>query len=111
MTAIAHMETAVEGLYATTPEPLPFAPSLDIRAFVLQRERGNVLVYSTTVLESDAPAIEDLGGISRHYLNHRHEAMFSSDWAASPVRARERARVGGRRVPRAGDLLEAPHAG
>ena len=92
MTAIAHMETAVEGLYATTPEPLPFAPSLDIRAFVLQRERGNVLVYSTTVLESDAPAIEDLGGISRHYLNHRHEAMFSSDWVAAPLFVHENER-------------------
>ena len=37
------LETPVEGLYASTPEPLPFAPSLHIRAFLLQRARGNLL--------------------------------------------------------------------
>jgi len=85
MKELVHMETVLEGLYASTPEPLPFAPSLDIRAFLLLRDRGNLLVYSATGLESDAPAIEDLGGISRHYLNHRHEAMFASDWVAAPL--------------------------
>ncbi len=79
------METVLEGLYASTGEPLPFAPSLDVRAFLLRRDRGNLLVYSATGLESDAPTIEDLGGISRHYLNHRHEAMFASDWVAAPL--------------------------
>lgn len=87
-----HTEPALEGLYASTPEPLPFAPALDIRAFLLQRERGNVLVYSVTGLESDAPAIEAAGGISRHYLNHRHEAMFASDWVRAPLFVHERER-------------------
>jgi glyoxylase-like metal-dependent hydrolase (beta-lactamase superfamily II) len=79
-------------LHATAPEPLPFAPSLSIRAFLLQRDSGNVLVYSTTGLASDAAAIADRGGIARHYLNHRHEAMFASDWVSAPllVHARER---------------------
>lgn len=79
------METAISGLYASEPQALPFAPSLEIRAFLLQRERGNVLVYSTTMLESEAPAIHDLGGISRQYLGHRHEAMFRSDGVAAPL--------------------------
>lgn len=73
------LETVAPGLHATSPEPLPFAPSLEIRSFLLERERGNVLVYSTTGLERDADAIEGLGGISRHYLNHWHEAMFATD--------------------------------
>jgi glyoxylase-like metal-dependent hydrolase (beta-lactamase superfamily II) len=79
-------------LHATAPEPLPFAPSHRIRAYLLQRDSGNVLIYSTTGLASDAAAIADRGGISRHYLNHRHEAMFASDWVSSPlfVHARER---------------------
>ncbi len=85
MKELVQIETGLEGLYASTPEPLPFAPSLDIRAFLLRRDRGNLLVYSATGLESDAPAIEDLGGISRHYLNHRHEAMFASGWVAAPL--------------------------
>ena len=35
-------------MYALAPEPLPFAPSLEIRAFLLRRDRGNLLIYSTT---------------------------------------------------------------
>ena len=79
------LEAPVRGLYASTPEPLPFAPSLHIRAFLLQRPRGNLLVYSTTKLEGDRAAIEDHGGISRQYLNHRHEAMFTSDGVGAPL--------------------------
>jgi glyoxylase-like metal-dependent hydrolase (beta-lactamase superfamily II) len=92
MKQLVHMETPVEGLHASTPEPLPFAPSLHIRAFLLRRDRGNVLVYSVAGLESDAPAIDDLGGISRHYLNHRHEAMFASDWVDAPLFVHENER-------------------
>ena len=39
--------TTVPRLYASSPERLPFAPSLEIRAFVLQRSHGNLLLYST----------------------------------------------------------------
>ncbi|MGH2821502.1 MAG: MBL fold metallo-hydrolase, partial [Thermoleophilaceae bacterium] len=42
-------------------------------------------VYSTAELESDAAAIGRLGGISRHYLNHRHEALFASEWVEAPL--------------------------
>jgi glyoxylase-like metal-dependent hydrolase (beta-lactamase superfamily II) len=73
------------GLYASAPQQLPFAPSLDIRAFVLRREQGNLLIYSTTTFEADAPAIADVGGIARHYLNHRHEALFPSEWVDAPL--------------------------
>jgi glyoxylase-like metal-dependent hydrolase (beta-lactamase superfamily II) len=79
-------------LLPTSPEPLPFAPSLNIRAFLLRRDAGNVLLYSTSALESDAAAIEDGGGIARHYLNHRHEAMFASDWVDAPLIVHERER-------------------
>ena len=89
------LESPVEGLYASSPEPLPFAPSLHIRSFLLRRARGNLLIYSTGRLEDDAPAIGDLGGISRQYLNHRHEAMFASAAVGAPlfVHANERREV------------------
>jgi hypothetical protein len=32
------METIIPRLYASTPEPLGFGPSLEIRAFLLQRD-------------------------------------------------------------------------
>lgn len=73
------------GLHATSPEALPFAPSLHIRSFVLPRETGNILVYSTKGLGADAPQILGIGGIDRHYLNHWHEAMFASDWVDAPL--------------------------
>ena len=88
----------VDGLYALAPESLPFAPSLDIRAFLLRRERGNLLIYSTTTLRADTPAVAEAGGISRHYLNHSHEALFASEQVGLPVfvHEAERAAVGGR---------------
>jgi hypothetical protein len=98
MEELVQMESATKGLYASAPEQLPFAPSLDIRAFLLRRDHGNVLVYSVTQLEREAAAIEDLGGISRHYLNHRHEAIFASSWVSAPlfVHERDRRSVGNR---------------
>ncbi len=79
------IRTGLVDLYALAPEPLPFAPSLDIRAFLLRRDRGDVLVYSNTALDVNASAIEEVGGISRHYLNHSHEALFSSASIGAPL--------------------------
>jgi hypothetical protein len=76
------MDAVIPGLYASAPEPLPFGPSLEIRAFLLRRDRGNLLVYRADTLERDVRAINDLGGLSRQYLNHRHEASPACDWAA-----------------------------
>jgi hypothetical protein len=90
--AASPLETGIAGLYASAPESLPFAPGLQIRAFLLRRAPGNVLIYSTTTLGSAGPAIDDLGGISRHYLNHRHEASFASDSVGAPLFVHERER-------------------
>jgi glyoxylase-like metal-dependent hydrolase (beta-lactamase superfamily II) len=69
MTTSATDITTIPGLHATTPERLSFAPSLEIRAFVLEREPENLLIYSTSNPEPDLP-------VARQYLNHSHEAMF-----------------------------------
>ncbi len=76
------METVIPGLYASAPEPLGFGPSLEIRAFLLRRDRGNLLLYRANTLERVVRAVNDLGGLSRQYLNHRHEASPTCDWVA-----------------------------
>ena len=85
------MHAVIPGLYASAPQPLPFAPSSDMRAFLCVREQGNVLVYTTPELESEAEEIEKLGGIFRRYMNHHHEAEFLSA-LASPLWVHERER-------------------
>ena len=78
--------TALPGLDTTAPHPLPFAPNLHVRAFVLRRARGDVLVYA-------APGMRELDGVSRWYLNHRHEAMFAGDGVDAPLFVHERDRA------------------
>jgi hypothetical protein len=77
------LERIAGGLYGSRPEPLPFARSLDIRAFLLQREGGNMLIYSTKGF--DAAATKPLGGISRQYLGHGHEALFAAESVSAPL--------------------------
>jgi hypothetical protein len=77
------MNEMISGLYAAEPEPLGFGPSLEIRAFLLQREGGNLLVYRSAALEQDVETVNSLGGISRQYLNHHHEASPACDWVAN----------------------------
>ena len=77
------LERIADGLYASRPEALPFARTLEIRAFLLQREGGNILMYSTE--NFDASATKPLGGISRQYLNHQHEALFAAESVTAPL--------------------------
>ena len=78
-------DTPIPRLHASAPAPLPFAPSLHIRAFVLEREHGNLLVYAAPTLGAAAPAIEELGGVTQQYLNHWHEAAFGGDGVDAPL--------------------------
>ena len=70
------MQIVIPDLYASAPAGLSFAPTMQIHAFLLRRRQGNLLVFSAGTIADDARAIEELGGISRHYLNHWHEAAF-----------------------------------
>jgi glyoxylase-like metal-dependent hydrolase (beta-lactamase superfamily II) len=82
------MHTVIPGLYASAPEAMRFDPSIELRAYLLQRGEGNLLVYciGTTVV-SEAETIEELGGVSRHYLSHFHEALFGCDEVAARLGA------------------------
>jgi glyoxylase-like metal-dependent hydrolase (beta-lactamase superfamily II) len=70
------MQTVIPDLYASPPVALSFAPSTHVRAFLLRRAQGNLLIYSTPAVADDAAAIEALGGVARHYLNHWHEVSL-----------------------------------
>ena len=56
------IESPLRGLYAAPPEPLPFAPSLHVRAFLLRREAGNVLIYGAPTV--DPGTFAGVGGIA-----------------------------------------------
>jgi glyoxylase-like metal-dependent hydrolase (beta-lactamase superfamily II) len=86
------METVFPGLTATPPRPLPFAPSLSARAFLLERDQGNLLVYSVDGLAAERPAIEAAGGVARQYLNHHHEAEAAPEGLIGPLVVHELAR-------------------
>jgi hypothetical protein len=92
MPELVQMERVLPGFYASAPEPLGFAPSLHARAFLLQRGEGNLLVYSVNRLASEMPAIGDLGGLSRRYMNHRHEAGLASEPIQAPLFVHENER-------------------
>ena len=77
------MRQVIRGLYASPPEPLPFGPQLEVRAFLLQRTRGNLLIYRAATVEPEREALVELGGVSRQYLNHGHEAAPVCDWVAA----------------------------
>jgi glyoxylase-like metal-dependent hydrolase (beta-lactamase superfamily II) len=82
------MQNVLPDLYATAPAGLSFAPSLQIRAFLLRRTQGNLLIYSAGPVAAAAEAIAGLGGIARHYLNHWHEAAFGgADEVAAALHA------------------------
>jgi hypothetical protein len=79
---IASLDIVVPGLRASAPERLPFGRSLDIRAYLLERDAGNLLIYRSDSLRREEAAIRERGGIARQYLNHRHEAAAVCDWVA-----------------------------
>src|SRR5215207_1612313 len=79
------LDTPLPGLHSTPPQPLPFAPSLHIRAFLLERDHGNLLVYASPATRTSAPAIEALGGVTRQYLNHWHEGGFGNHGVDAPL--------------------------
>jgi hypothetical protein len=110
MCMVVHMSTTptlleqpIEGLWATPGSPLPFDPRVSIRAFLLEREEGNVSVYNAPGLGTAAAEIRDRGGASKLLINHRHEGMFGGPPIDAPVFVHERDRAGlGAAIPVAG---------
>ena len=72
------LETPVEGLAATAPQSLSFAPNTHVRAFVLRRDLGDVLLYANDKVDRGVMA-------ERQYLGHWHEAMVAGRESGLPV--------------------------
>jgi hypothetical protein len=70
------MRSLIPGVHASSPARLAVEPSIELRAFLLRRASGNLLVYSSAALAGETAAIQALGGAVRHYLGHWHEAPF-----------------------------------
>ena len=87
MSAVA--TAAPAGLVPSTPQELHFAPGLEIRSHLLVRPDGNLLIYGSGGVDADAERFAALGGVSRHYLGHHHEALFPSRWPGLPVLVHE----------------------
>jgi hypothetical protein len=80
------MDTVIPELYPIAPQPLSVAPSVGVRSFLLERDEGNLLVYSSATIKQEAVSLREQGGIWRQYMNHRHEAGVTEDscvWVAS----------------------------
>ena len=81
------MQTVIPGLHASAPQALSFAPSTHVRAFLLQREQGNLLVYGAATVADEARSIAERGGVARYYLNHWHEADVAGEGALGALGA------------------------
>jgi hypothetical protein len=99
------METVIPGLLASAPQPLPFAPTAWARAFLLERDRGNLLIYSVGELEAQLQAIGQRSRISRQYLNHHHEAEIAPRRVDRPARRSRGGARAGRRQSACGNHL------
>ena len=61
------------GLWATPDEPLGAGPARTC-GFLLERDEGNVFVYSCSGISDFYEHLDELGGVSATVLNHRDEA-------------------------------------
>lgn len=61
------------GLWATPDEPLGGGPAQTC-GFLLQRDAGNVFVYSCSAISDFYGHLDELGGVALTVLNHRDEA-------------------------------------
>ncbi len=61
------------GLWATPDEPLGNGPARTC-GFLLERDEGNVFVYSCSAISEFYDHLDELGGVAMTVLNHRDEA-------------------------------------
>ena len=91
----AGLQSTIRGLYGTPAAPLPFLAGVVVRAFVLQREQGNVILYNAPGISEAADEIRGMGTPDRLLLNHHHEAMYGAPRLDVPlwIHADDRSRI------------------
>lgn len=90
---MATPDSPIAGLRATRTARLPFQHNVLLRSFLLDHPAGNVAVYNSPGLTSDAAAIAEHGGADRLLLNHEHEGMYGDPGLDVPVFVHERDRA------------------
>ena len=55
------LQSSVPGLHATPSAPLPFLSGVVVRAFVLERAEGNIILYNARGITDAARDIELMG--------------------------------------------------
>ena len=79
------LQTTIRGLYGTPTAPLPFLDGVVVRAFVLERPQGNVILYNAPGIATAAEQILRMGRPERLLMNHHHEAMYGTPGLDVPI--------------------------
>lgn len=87
------VQSSIRGLYGTPTAPLPFLKGVVVRAFLLERPQGNIIIYNAPGISEAAGEIRELGHPDRLFLNHHHEAMYGVPDLDVPVWVHERDRA------------------
>jgi len=77
--------SSIRGLHMTPTAPLPFLSGVVVRSFVLERERGNIIIYHSPGITAAASEIMELGRPDRLLVNHWHESMFDAPELDVPI--------------------------
>ncbi|OWU84084.1 hypothetical protein ATO6_13485 [Oceanicola sp. 22II-s10i] len=79
------LQSTIRGLHGTPSAPLPFLDGVVVRAFVLERPQGNVIVYNAPGISEAADEIREMGWPECLLMNHHHEAMYGAPRLDLPV--------------------------
>tara|TARA_B100000678_G_scaffold204024_1_gene171808 strand:- start:22176 stop:22847 length:672 start_codon:yes stop_codon:yes gene_type:complete len=63
-------------IYATPVSSLPYIDNVNVRSYLLERPRGNIIIYNSSGIDKVSTEIEKKGVPMGLFLNHHHEAMF-----------------------------------
>ncbi len=84
------LQSSICGLHGTPTAPLPFLAGVVVRAFVLERPQGNIIIYNAPGISDAAGEIRELGYPRSLLLNHHHEAMYGMPNLDVPVWVHDR---------------------
>lgn len=83
------LQSSVPGFHVTPSAPLPFLSGVMVRAFVLERAEGNIILYNAPGITDAARDILELGRPHRLLINHYHEGMYGAPDLDVPIFAHE----------------------
>lgn len=87
--SVSQLTAPIEGILATPVARLPYQHDVLLRTYVLQRPRGNTLIYNSPGITEARDEILDLGVPERLLINHAHEGMYGRPMIDIPVWAHQ----------------------